>query len=176
MTSCFNKGIAEDPKSTFEYQLALLFRDGNNFTNNVGLNPKLKIYIEHSNEVWNFGFKQHVMNEAFAEWEVLNASTRITSPGTKKPASNLDKLVPNRPDIEGRQSCSNTSTVVRPGKPGQKDSVSVVGAACWASDKLWIFLVGDNSRELRGCLSPTPSSHDGVWGGGGSLPVSPRGR
>ena len=40
--------------------------------------------------------------------------------------------VPNHPDIEQRQSCTNTSTVVRPGKPGHPDSVSVVGAACWA--------------------------------------------
>ena len=119
------KCIDEDPTTTFEYQLALLFRDGNNFTNNVGLKPHLKIYVEHSNEVWNFGFKQHGFNEAFAEWEVLNMTNR-------KPVSNLDRPVPNHPDIEQRQSCTNTSTIVRPGKPGQKDSVSVVGAACWA--------------------------------------------
>ena len=119
------KCIVEDPKTTFEYQLALLFRDGNNYTNNVGLKPHLKLYIEHSNEVWNYGFKQHSFNEAFAEWEVLNMTG-------KKPASNLDKPVPGRPDIEQRQSCTNTSTVVKPGRPGQKDSVSVVGAACWA--------------------------------------------
>ena len=117
--------IAEDPKSTFEYQLALLFRDGNNYTGNVGLKPHLKIYVEHSNEVWNYGFKQHGFNAAFAEWEVLNMTD-------KKPPSNLDSPVPNHPDIEQRQHCTNTSTVVRPGKPGQKDSVSVVGSACWA--------------------------------------------
>jgi hypothetical protein len=119
------KCIDEDPKSTFEYQLALLFRDGNNFTNNVGLKKNLKVYLEHSNEVWNYGFKQHGFNQAFAEWEVLNMTD-------KKPTSNLDKPVLGHPDIEQRQSCTNTSTVVRKGKPGQKDSVSVVGSACWA--------------------------------------------
>jgi len=120
-TKCIN----EDPKSTFEYQLALLFRDGNNFTNNVGLKPHLKIYVEHSNEVWNYGFKQHGFNQAFAEWEVLNKTY-------KRPTTNLDKPVPGHPDIERRQSCTNTTTVVRPGKIGQKDSASVVGSACWA--------------------------------------------
>jgi hypothetical protein len=43
--------IKDDPTSTYEYQLALLFRDGNDFTGNVGLKPHLKIYVEHSNEV-----------------------------------------------------------------------------------------------------------------------------
>lgn len=43
--------IKDDPTSTYEYQLALLFRDGNEFTGNVGLKPHLKIYVEHSNEV-----------------------------------------------------------------------------------------------------------------------------
>lgn len=52
---CLDSG---NPTHTYEYQLALLFKNGNNFTGNVGLKPELNIYIEHSNEVWNFGFKQ----------------------------------------------------------------------------------------------------------------------
>jgi hypothetical protein len=45
-----SKCIKEDPTTTYEYQLALLFRDGNVFTNNIGLKPHLKLYVEHSNE------------------------------------------------------------------------------------------------------------------------------
>lgn len=48
-------GAATDPTKTYEYQLAELFLKGNEYTNYTGLDPKLNIYIEHSNEVWNFG-------------------------------------------------------------------------------------------------------------------------
>ena len=37
---------------------------------------RLKLYVEHSNEVWNFGFKQFSINTAMAEWEVLNGTKR----------------------------------------------------------------------------------------------------
>jgi hypothetical protein len=123
--------IKDDPTSTYEYQLALLFRDGNNFTNNVGLKPHLKIYVEHSNEVWNFGFKQEAMNINFAEWEVLNASAFPGSIPTGK-KSNLNALVPDRPDIEERQSCTNTTLVFPPDKPGKPPSKPErPGTMCW---------------------------------------------
>lgn len=73
-----------DETQTYVYQLALLLRDGNEFTGGVGLKPNLNIYVEHSNEVgnirpiillfgdhalkflriflaqvWNFGFPQY---------------------------------------------------------------------------------------------------------------------
>ena len=35
-------------------QLATLFRDGDAFTGNAGLDPSVKLYIEYDNEVWNF--------------------------------------------------------------------------------------------------------------------------
>ena len=100
------KCIDDSPESTFEYQLALLLRDGNNFTGNVGLKPHLKIYVEHGNEVWNYGFRATAMNQNFADWEVLNSSKR----------TNLDKQVRGRPDIEQRQHCTNHTA----------------GSACWA--------------------------------------------
>eukprot|EP00730_Choanoeca_flexa_P017862 TRINITY_DN8644_c0_g1_i1.p1 TRINITY_DN8644_c0_g1~~TRINITY_DN8644_c0_g1_i1.p1 ORF type:complete len:620 (+),score=168.54 TRINITY_DN8644_c0_g1_i1:126-1985(+) len=65
---------SSDKTKTYVYQLALLFRDGNEYTNYKGLNPKLNIYIEHSNEVWNYGFKQYNLNCAAAKWEVANAT------------------------------------------------------------------------------------------------------
>jgi hypothetical protein len=49
----------------------------------------LRIYIEHSNEVWNFGFPQYGINKAMAVWEVENSTRK----------SNLNAAVPGRPDI-----------------------------------------------------------------------------
>ena len=89
-----NKCLDTDPTLTYEYQLALLFKNGNEFTNHTGLHPDLNIYVEHSNEVWNFGFPQFALNEAMATWEVQN-STLPT--GGKH--SNLPAVVPGRPDI-----------------------------------------------------------------------------
>ena len=42
-----------DPQQTYEYQLALLFRDGNEYTNFTGLDPKLNVYVEYSTR-WYF--------------------------------------------------------------------------------------------------------------------------
>lgn len=44
----------EQDTSSYIYQLAMLLKSGNEFTSNKGLNNNLRIYIEHSNEVWNF--------------------------------------------------------------------------------------------------------------------------
>ena len=60
----------EQDTSSYIYQLALLLKNGNEFTGNKGLNNNLKIYIEHSNEVWNFGFSQYIYNK-------LNAIDRV---------------------------------------------------------------------------------------------------
>jgi hypothetical protein len=64
--------VIEAPETTYEFQLALLFRDGNEFTGHKGLAEGLHLYVEHSNEVWNYGFKQHGINQNQADWEVLN--------------------------------------------------------------------------------------------------------
>ena len=45
-------------------------KNGNDYTGNKGLSNNLKIYIEHSNEVWNFGFSQYI-------WNKLNAIDRV---------------------------------------------------------------------------------------------------
>ena len=60
----------EQDTSSYIYQLALLLKNGNDYTGNKGLNDNLKIYIEHSNEVWNFGFSQYTYNK-------LNAVDRV---------------------------------------------------------------------------------------------------
>ena len=90
-----NLCLDHDPTTTYEYQLALLFKNGNNYTGNVGLKPELNIYIEHSNEVWNFGFPQYAINKAMSAWEVENS----THPTTGGANSNLHKPVVGRPDI-----------------------------------------------------------------------------
>ena len=60
----------EKDTTSYIYQLALLLKNGNDYTGNKGLNNNLKIYIEHSNEVWNFGFSQYTYNK-------LNAIDRV---------------------------------------------------------------------------------------------------
>ena len=129
--------IEDPPESTFEYQLALLLRDGNAHTNHQGLRRELKIYIEHSNEVWNFGFKQYAINAAMAEWEVLNASG-------KPPGAPLDGTVPGRADIEARQHCTNHSA----------------GSACWGKRRhaRRVFEIGQTFERVFGAGSLHPDS------------------
>ena len=51
--------------SDYAYNMALLFKNGNKDTNNAGVG-NATIYIEHSNEVWNFGFGQYIYNKLAA--------------------------------------------------------------------------------------------------------------
>lgn len=68
-----------DEKQSYIYQLALLLRDGNEFTGNTGLDKNLNIYYEHSNEVWNFGFRQYSYNEAAAKLEVQKGGSQLNN-------------------------------------------------------------------------------------------------
>ena len=68
-------------QESYVYQLARLFRDGNAFTGDVGLKPGLRIYVEHSNEVWNFGFPQYIYNRLAAEDDVKRGDTALVSGG-----------------------------------------------------------------------------------------------
>lgn len=45
------------------------------------LNPSLKVYVEYSNEVWNFGFQQAAWNQQSAESEVAAGGSRLTFDG-----------------------------------------------------------------------------------------------
>jgi hypothetical protein len=65
--------VASPDTSSYVYNLAMLLKNGDAATGNVGLNPGLHIYIEHSNEVWNSGFMQYGWNENAAEAEVAAA-------------------------------------------------------------------------------------------------------
>ena len=46
------------------------------------LSPNLKIYIEHSNEVWNFGFPQYIYNKLAAIDEVRQGSSVLNGDGS----------------------------------------------------------------------------------------------
>lgn len=48
-----------------------------------GLNPNIKIYIEHSNEVWNFGFPQYIYNKLAAIDEVKKGGSPLNNDGVK---------------------------------------------------------------------------------------------
>ncbi len=47
------------------------------------LKPGLKIYIEHSNEVWNFGFPQYIYNKLAAIDEVKRGGSPLNNDGAK---------------------------------------------------------------------------------------------
>lgn len=48
-----------------------------------GLKPGLKVYIEHSNEVWNFGFPQYIYNKLAAIDEVKRGGSSLNADGAK---------------------------------------------------------------------------------------------
>ena len=60
--------------STYAGGLALLLKNGNAFTGGRGLPAGVPVYVEHSNEVWNFGFSQYVWNK-LAAIDECNATT-----------------------------------------------------------------------------------------------------
>ncbi|MGD0731538.1 MAG: hypothetical protein ABR956_09745, partial [Terracidiphilus sp.] len=77
---------SEDPTydpstSSYVYQLATLLKNGNAFTGNKGLNSNLHIYIEHSNEVWNSGFRQYPWNQSAASAEVALGGSVLNNDG-----------------------------------------------------------------------------------------------
>jgi hypothetical protein len=76
----------------------------NDDDNNIHKRSSLKIYVEHSNEVWNYGFSTFALNSAMAHWEVLNGTKRFPA-GT----SNLVAPVPGRPDLDADCSPSTAS-------------------------------------------------------------------
>ncbi len=55
-------------------QLATLIRGGDQYTS--GLNPGLHVYVEYSNEVWNFGFQQATYNQIQAQDEGITNDER----------------------------------------------------------------------------------------------------
>ncbi len=49
------------------------------------LKPNLKVYVEHSNEVWNFGFPQYTYNKLAAIDEVKRGGSPLNSDGSTDP-------------------------------------------------------------------------------------------
>jgi hypothetical protein len=47
-----------------------------------GLKPNIRIYIEHSNEVWNFGFPQYIYNKLAAIEEVKQGNSPLNNDGS----------------------------------------------------------------------------------------------
>jgi fibronectin type 3 domain-containing protein len=73
--------VASPDTSSYIYNLALLLKNGNAFTGNKGLNPGLHIYLEHGNEVWNFGFTGYTWNLLAAEDEVNKGGSVLNNDG-----------------------------------------------------------------------------------------------
>lgn len=55
-------------------QLATLLKNGDQFT--PGLKPGLHVYVEYSNEVWNWGFSQSIYNQVIAQQEGISNEQR----------------------------------------------------------------------------------------------------
>ncbi|NJR60769.1 MAG: hypothetical protein HC769_19265 [Cyanobacteria bacterium CRU_2_1] len=78
-------GVSPEDTNSYVYQLASLFKNGNEFTGNVGLKPELNIYLEHSNEVWNYSFSQYIWNKLAAEDEVAQGRSTLNNDGVTDP-------------------------------------------------------------------------------------------
>lgn len=68
-------GSDPSDSQSYIYQLAKLFK--------TNLDPKLNIYIEHSNEVWNFGFSQYIWNKLAAVDEVGQGGSTLNRDGSR---------------------------------------------------------------------------------------------
>ena len=66
--------IPDSADDDYIIQLANLIRNGNAYTR--GLDPNLNVYVEYSNEVWNFGFPQYVYNLVEANSEGITVDQR----------------------------------------------------------------------------------------------------
>lgn len=65
--------------STYLAQWAHLMKSGNEYTGNAGLPAGVPIYLEHSNEVWNYGFGQYVYNKLAAVDEVQQGGSPLNN-------------------------------------------------------------------------------------------------
>jgi hypothetical protein len=85
----------------------------------TNLNPDITIYLEHSNEVWNFGFKQTVYNQLAAEAEVESGST-LNNDGNqnidiwrqRRHAKRLVDIANIFADVYGRPALNNQIRVI----------------------------------------------------------------
>jgi fibronectin type 3 domain-containing protein len=66
--------IPDSADDDYVTQLANLIRNGNQYTR--GLDPDLHVYVEYSNEVWNFSFQQYVYNLIQADSEGITVDQR----------------------------------------------------------------------------------------------------
>jgi fibronectin type 3 domain-containing protein len=66
--------IPDSADDDYVTQLANLILNGNQYTR--GLDPDLHVYVEYSNEVWNFSFQQYVYNLIQADIEGITVDER----------------------------------------------------------------------------------------------------
>jgi hypothetical protein len=129
--------------------------------------PNLNIYVEYSNEVWNFGFSQAETNLQLAEQEVaagfsplnFDGETNIYYWGWRRVAQQSVKISNIFREIWGNEAMGKK---IRPVLEWQ------VGDGQATADEQLDFLADyyDNADGLTHVTSPQPPSYY-LWGGGG---------
>ena len=69
--------IPVNASDDYVLQTAKLLKNGNAYTNNVGIKPGLNLYVEYSNEPWHDGFPQGPYIQAAAEAEVKAGASNL---------------------------------------------------------------------------------------------------
>jgi len=110
-------------------QLAVLIK--------TNLKPNLNIYLEHANEVWNFGFMQYAWNKARAAEEVQAGNVQY----------DYDHPTANREDVWGQRRHAQKV----------KDAVDIFSG---------IFGKSEVNHRIRGVLAGVTPDPDGFFIGG----------
>jgi hypothetical protein len=131
-------------------ELARLFRDG--------LEPERSIYIEHSNELWNWGFKQYAWNKARAVEDVTagradydyDHSDNPEFWGQRRHAQRLKDSVAIFADVLGREEINNRIRGVLAGRSAATNDHFICGRvpgmlkylrATGSEPKDWIYAI-----------------------------------
>jgi hypothetical protein len=123
-------------------QLAKLIKNGDtvNGVTYAALNPNLHVYVEYSNEVWNFGFNQWYMNMQAAINEVsaggsnlnYDGDTNTVDWGSRRVAERSIQIGNDFAAVYGKNAMNNQIRVIMPEQvgnaPGAEDKFEYVQA------------------------------------------------
>jgi len=134
--------VASPDTSSYVYNLAQLFKNGDAFTGNKGLNPGLHIYLEDSNEVWNTGFQQYGWNVNAAKAEVAAAPGGVsvlnndgdTNPTDWADRRHIKRVYEIAQIFESVYGAGSFGAIIRPVYAWWQMDEGVSSAAAWQQD------------------------------------------